>query len=400
MCFILKKQIQFYIIFLLSLTSLISCSPKQGNSVNETVKKPVTILQHEPTTSESNSPYSNITVNIVLEKGSKVIYKGKVPDLYFYSLVTYNGNDIYVNTHDLFMMEVVTAQDDKTFDFDYCDYYNNDAIKVYKKCNKESESFFVTRKTLELHKIQGIKDWLYLTPDNLEDDAFGFIYVYDISEKSFYGDIEENKKADDHWKNLFESEYEIIKWRNLFEPEYEIIKRHKNIKRYGPLLTINHNNKTLEFWDAFCQPSHETQNERYFLLDYYPEYNEILITVRYWEGSGICIFNLESEEYRCYISATPYFNRARTHMISLYRYRDEISLQIYAINNGLYNMLEEIVFYGKYVISNEIKSDYTHDGDINIVNVVWLNDNNAQVNLDNSSSILVEIGEKVKITRK
>jgi len=47
-------------------------------------------------------------------------------------------------------------------DIDYHNYFNRDTIKVYKECNKESESFFTTKEILEFRKIKGIKDWLYL----------------------------------------------------------------------------------------------------------------------------------------------------------------------------------------------------------------------------------------------
>jgi hypothetical protein len=56
-------------------------------------------------------------------------------------------------------------------------------IKVYKECNKESESFLVSKKELQFHRIQGIEDWLYLTSISNYPvyENLGVVYVYDIS---------------------------------------------------------------------------------------------------------------------------------------------------------------------------------------------------------------------------
>jgi hypothetical protein len=365
----MKKPVLSCFILLLA---LISCSPKQENKNKE---------QAAVSGNESGfgkTPYmlpSDMKVEI-LEKGSKVIFKGfagEHPSRYSgISLVVYNGVDIYVPTENLSMLEVTMIRDDKIIDFDYCEYYNKDSIKVYKECNKESESFFVTKKELKFHKIQGIKDWLYLSADNSDDDNYGYIYVYDISEKSFYGNIEENMKSYNGYKMSLGSEYLITQ-------------RYKNIKRYGPLLAINHNNKTAEFWDSFSSFSYTI--DKYLILEYYPKYNEVLIRVSHWEGVEEFIYNIESG-YKCY-TGIPYFNSSRTYMISLLMPYVESSLRIYSINNGLYTMLKEIE-----LIDNEL-DEYIYN-----VNVVWLNDNNAQITLDNSGSMLIEIGKEVKITRK
>jgi len=362
--------------FILLLT-LVSCSPKQKNKNEEKV----IIFNDESTRYISESEYigmivgrdlSGITVE-TLEKRSKVIFKGFAGEPPYYndiSLVTYNGVDIYLETSNLSNLEVTMIRDDKIIEFDYNYYYNQDKIKVYKKCNKKSESFFVTKKELRFHRIKGIKDWLYLSADYLEDNNFGFVYLYDISKKSFYGNFYENKKS----RN---------KYRMTLNSEYEVIKRHKNIKRYGPLLTINHNGKTIEFWNFFS-PS-DYQIIKYLLLDYYLKYNEILISRHYYENGDYFIYNLESGNICSY--GIPYFNRSRTYTISV---SDNghygINLRVYAIKNGLYTMLKKIEF------------DYQEIEDIiGIKNVVWLNDTNAQINFDNSSSMLVEIGKEVKL---
>jgi len=382
--------------FILFLT-LVSCSPKQENKN----KEQVAVSVNESAKSDENisdlvwlnyvGMVPSAMVGKRLEKGSKVIFKNYAgnPPYPHISLVTYNGIDIYLEMGNLSNLEITMIRDDKIIDFDYNHYFNSDTIKVYKECNKGSESFLVSKKHLRFHRIQGINDWLYLTSNNFPDnypeyqelgfvyEEFGFVYVYDISEKSFYGNIEEDKKSDNYFSRSRVSEYEIIQ-------------RYKNIKRYGPLLTINHNNKTVEFWNSFhTLREADPINKSYTLLDYYPDYNEILIRTKYYEGSTTAIFNLESEKSVCSVEI-PYFNNSRTYMITMFDRGPwgDASLRIYAINKGLYNTLKEIEF------------GWQEFGDIDIKNVVWLNDTTAQITLDNSSPMLVEIGKEVKITRK
>jgi hypothetical protein len=364
----MKKLILYcFILFLV----FISCSPKQRNK-DESPKEPITILDNEQNTS-IKSEHHNLTE--ITEKGAKVVLKGF--GAYRAVLVTYNEDDIWVDIYDLLKMEAVVMlqNDNKIIDIDYNEYYNYDTIKVYKECNKESESFFVTKKELQFRKIQGINDWLYLTSGYPECEE-GFVYIYDISEKSFYGNIEETKKSG-NWYTSFKAS------------EYETIQRYKNIKRYGPLLTINHNNKTVDFWDSFLGIN-EVANKKYLLFDYYPDYNEILIYTQFYEHSTASIFNLESEKSVCFVEI-PYFNNSRTYMITMIlEWRSWLSaLRIYAINNGLYNMLKEIEFNWQ----DEAALIYIED-------VVWLNDTNAQITFNDSNSMLVEIGKEVKITRK
>jgi len=373
----MKKLILSCFILLLA---LVSCSPKQKNK-NISTQKPITdigldrLINNGQDTSKSDIRHNLTTIT---EKGAKVVLKGFGE--YGAVLVTYNGDDIWVWIYNLLETEAVVMlqNDNKIIDIDYNHYFNNDTIKVYKECNKESESFFTTKEILEFRKIRGIKDWLYLMSGYPEHENLGFVYLYDISEKSYYGNIEEDKKSDNYFSRSRVSEYETIQ-------------RYKNIKRYGPLLTINHNNKTVEFWNSFHTLREASElNKSYTLLDYYPNYNEILIRTRYYEGSTTAIFNLESEKSVCFVEI-PYFNNSRTYMITMFvESRDWLStLRIYAINNGLYNTLKEMEF------NWQDESEY-----IDIKNVVWLNDTNAQITLDNSSPMLVEIGKEVKITHK
>jgi hypothetical protein len=374
---IMKKLILSCLILVLA---LVSCSPKQKNK-NISTQKPITnigldrLVNNGQDTSKSDIRHNLTTIT---EKGAKVVLK----DFGDYGtvLVTYNGDDIWVEIYNLLKTEAVVMlqNDNKIIDLDYCQYFNQDTIKVYKECNKESESFLVSEKNLRFHKIQGINDWLYSRSDNYPKyEEFGFVYIYDISEKSFYGNIEERKKRNSYFDKPYVSEYEIIQ-------------RYKNIKRYGSLLTINHNNKTVEFWDTFLGLTAEAAVKKYLLLDYYPDYNEVLIYEQGYENSRNFIFNLESEKSVCFVEI-PYFNNSRTYMITMLTDgRDwRSTLRIYAINNGLYNTLKEIEF------NWQAEDEY-----IDIKNIVWLNDNNAQITLDNSTSMLIEIGKEIKITRK
>ena len=365
--FMMKRHIQFYFVLLLF---FVSCTLKQNTSLD----------QYESNTITPISDLNDTEILEGVEPREKVIFKGTMPSPPYYSLITYDGEDHYVETWSLKNMDVILFQDGKEITMDYCHYHNNDILKIYTKCTKDSEYFITSKEYLKLHKIESIQDWLYLSGDNLDDDEHGFIYIYDISEKSFYGDIDDYKTTGDYWRDF---------WNNLYKTEYEIIKRHQNIKRYGPLLTITHNHKTIEFWKSFCLPFSENKAESYLLLDYYPEYNEIVIRVQYYEGSTNYIFNLESEEYRCFFNLSPYFNRTRTYMISLYHeHGNNSSLQIHAINNGFYKKIKEIKFYDG------------PDDPIKIINVVWISDTKAQIDFDKFDTMLIEIGEEIKIIYK
>ena len=367
----------FKYFFITSFLLIFSCSPKQEFNEENTGKHLI----------EKNNIYENSNIyvfddNIIIpeniKSGEKVIYKGRLNSnqIPYLGLVSYNGNDVYVEINSLYNKEVTILHEGKTIEFDYHGYYNNDLIKIYKNCSKESEYFFSNKKEMELHRIEGENDWLYLSADHLEDDQHGFIYVYDISEKSFYGNLEEKKNSGNYYTSL------------LYK-EYDILRKHQNIKRYGPLLTIGYNNKIVKYWDSFCYPFKEVSSKYYLILDYYPENNEALIRIQYYEGDEYIIFNVEKEEIRCDGISEPYFNETRTHMISMSRfYAGHYTLKIYSINNGFYKKIDEIKF------------DSDQDYDMIIKKVNWINDNEVQIESDKSGTIIVEIGENIKITRK
>lgn len=253
-------------------------------------------------------------------------------------------------------------------------------MTVYSKCTKESKYFILEKGEVELHKIKGVNDWLYLTKGYVDNEVYGFVYLYDISEKSFYGeDIEEKKPLEDYWDNYR---------RNLRKKEYELVKKYQNIKRYGPLLTIKHNNKTLEFWKNFCFPFRESSAKNYLILDYYPNYNEILLLTGYYANSFINIYNLDFQENRCSITEAPFFNQSRTNMISIDRdFGSNSKLVIYEIKDGSYKLIKKIDL------------DDGPDNPTNIVNVEWLSDKEAKIILDKIDSMHIKINNEVEILR-
>ncbi len=241
------------------------------------------------------------------------------------------------------------------------EYYNNDTLIIYDKTSRESKYILTDHDHLFLIELEENPGWFYaISPDY---EIQGYIYIYDISEKSFYGSPEGDGSI-----------------------EYQILKKHQNIKRYGPLLSINHNGKNIEFWDTRSGPG--LTGHRYLLSDYYPEFNEVLITRIWWEGWENYIYNLEDEEYRCERIEEPYFNNTRTALLSLV-YSEDIglytlfSLEIYKINNGYYEKI-----YDEYL---DIDNKWS------LKNISWINDQEARIDYGEAGNILVEIGDEVKI---
>jgi len=252
-------------------------------------------------------------------------------------------------------------------------YYNNrDTLTVYENYSKESDYILIKNQYVFLIKTDESPDWYYLISSNYE--AEGYVYLYDITEKSFYGNLEENKRNGNYY-------------RNLQNTEYEIIKQNENIKRYGPLLTISQNGKTTEFLDTNYG---SVEGEKYLLLDYYPKYNELLILKQYWESSNMFIFNLNIGTYSCKNIDKPFFNNSRTNMLSL-AFIENIglfticSIKLFKINNGIYEEIynENININNKWYLqkinwinNNEVNLDYGEFGKIiinindNVVNVI------------------------------
>jgi len=252
------------------------------------------------------------------------------------------------------------------------EYYNNDTLIIYDTTSKESHYFLTDHDNIFLINIEETPGWLYaISPDY---EIQGYVYLYDISEKSFYGSLDGDGKNGGR----------AINW---LKTEYGILKKTQNIKRYGPLLIINHKGKNIEFWDTRSGPGFSGVN--YLLSDYYPESNEALIKRIWWEGWENHIYNLEHEEYRCERIETPYFNKTRTAMFSLV-YLEDIgsyslkTMKLFSISNGFYTE----IFNENIDIANNWS----------IRGVDWLNDQKARIDFGEAGSVTLEIGQDIKMT--
>ena len=396
----IKKTALFIILAILCL----SCTRKQETEVvandNENIAERVNYsinstlyvipseglnLRTEPnTTSSIIKLLTHNTEVTVLEKSDEIAIIGGIHD-YWYKVdieneigwafggylarypivINSNGKQIPKFIYDL---EIKMFHNGIIFTFDGAIVYtNNDQLIIYTNNNKESNTFTIDDDTVYLISITETPGWFYAVTKNAE--ALGYIYIYDISEKSSYGDII-NKEAS-------ELKYPL-------EREYLIVKNNKNINRYGPLLQINHNNKQIEFINTFNGLS----GSQYFLLDYYPVYNEILIDERGYEDGKTSIYNLDFEEYRCEYLANYhlYFNNSRTYLFSLYwSYGGPIfpDTKIYKIENGVYRNIYDGTIYG-------LSPNFT------INSISWTNDN--EVTIDCSTGIVqIIIGNEVVI---
>jgi len=252
-------------------------------------------------------------------------------------------------------------------------YNNRDTLMVYTNNTKRSNSFLTDYKNIFLIRIDETPDWFYLISDDYKIQ--GYIYLYDISEKSFYGDLDKMKRSGNYYENLLSNEYEIIR-------------KYKNIRRYGPLITIEHNSKITEFLDNHDEMGY-TGFEKYLLLDYYPEYNEILIYEQYYEGSYNFIYNLEFDEYRCERIGDPYFNKSRTYLFTIVFVEDIgfyflKSTEIYKISNGYYEKI--------YKKSVDINKEWHLDEIIR-----WINDNKVCIDYGKAGSITINIRNEISV---
>jgi len=248
-------------------------------------------------------------------------------------------------------------------------YHNNDTLIIYDEISRESKNF-LTDHGVYLIKLKETPGWFYATSSDYEIQ--GYVYIFDISERSFYGDLNKDGKN---------GPFSV---RSL-KIENDIIKQHQEIKRYGPLLLINHDGKNIEILDTF----NGIGGKKHLLIDYYPEYNEILVYEQYYEGGNYSIYNLEHEEYRCERIEKPYFNNSRTALLSLV-YLDDLgpsnayTLKVLKINNGfyenIYNWLVNI------------------DDNWSLRNVLWINDQKARIDYGEAGNVLIEIGDEVKVT--
>lgn len=199
--------------------------------------------------------------------------------------------------------------------------------------------------------------------------------MFEISEKSFYGNLEENLNSGNYYRRL----------QNI---EYKITSQNDNINRYGPLLIINHNGKTINFKDTHYG---EVTGKKFLILDYYKKDNEILLLEQNWDSAHMFIYNLDFEEYRCKYIDFPNYNSTRTYMLSLV-YNDEVvygstyNLQIFKIQNNFYEELfNEIIFLAHVWLPFQ--------------RILWMNDHEVNIDYGEYGELIIKINDNVNVLK-
>ena len=227
-----------------------------------------------------------------------------------------------------------------------CYYMKIDNIRIYENINKNTDFIEINNEEVMLLKIPEIEDWLYIVTNNFINQ--GFIFVYDISKESFYGNLDENARSGNHYKKQLNKEYEIII-------------DNKNINRYGPLLEIYYNDNLIKYWDSFLGNTWEMH--KYLLIDYYKEYNEVCILKNYWSFATYYIYNIQHNYIVCDIGWIPYFNEIRdTAIVIDHRYYEftGADLRIYSIRNNNYRLIKEEGIPGDTIDAYWINNDEFH----------------------------------------
>jgi hypothetical protein len=255
--------------------------------------------------------------------------------------------------------------------------YNHkiDAIRVYEGTNKTSSFTEIADTEVLLYQLPDNEDWLYLTTSN--DNSYdprpdhnkphGFIYVYDISEKSYYGDIENEAESDD-------DEYQV----SNHALEYALVKKYPRFKRHGPLFEIEHNKEKIKIWDAFIY-----DNRRYNVIDYYPENDTILVHKTFTWHPPYSIRSLQKGgELVWTFGGHVYFNKARNAVVICdYDYGPEAKyLHMYVIKDGLYVRVDPGI--EKYIKEGHLKGPVT--------GARWINDNEAELSLRGADSLFIK----------
>jgi len=165
----------------------------------------------------------------------------------------------------------------------YCQ-YKIDYIKIYNTNDKKSPYIEVKNEDVFLLKLPENNNWLYCY---VSDFIHGFLYIYDISKESFYGNFDNNRESGNTYKKLLIDEYILAN-------------KYSNIKRYGPLLEIKYKYNVIKFWDSFTGENTSCEY-RYQLLDYYEGSNEILIRKQLCNDSKDYIYNIKTAGFVCEI---------------------------------------------------------------------------------------------------
>ena len=229
-----------------------------------------------------------------------------------------------------------------------------DKINIYENISKETNFIEITNEEVELYQIPESEDWLYIV--SRDQNINGFIFIYDISMESFYGNLEENSKSRNYY-------------RSRLYKEYEIIKNNINMNRYGPLLEITYNDNVFKFWDSFTG-YHTFAYHKRLLLEYYEDYNEILILTVSGGGTSYIIHNSKTGDLVQRFWGFPYFNESRDTVLILDMsgHREfSAELIIYLIINNKYEkILDEEILIGwtreaYWVNNDEFKRTYYDD---------------------------------------
>lgn len=249
--------------------------------------------------------------------------------------------------------------------------YKIDYLRVYEKTSRTSSYFEIHDKEIVFYKLDGTEDWLYVFLFNsigTGEYLHGFVYVYEISEESFYGSSEDMKKP---W------------YSETLKKEYDIINKHKNIKRFGPVVMVYYDYNVFKFWDKF----YGYFGKRDIIVGYLPEHDEVSIETQYIESNYYSIFNLKNNMYSVKDIGYPFFSPSKNYIIALGELYDEV--------NGLDRIL------GIYLQDGLVyKKIFEHETAFyKIKNVVWQN-NEAEIEFEEADSLHITIntvGDKIVI---
>lgn len=387
------KWVNGFILCFLAFT-VICCNPKQNqllnnhNELNETIeineldsnnKQILFVKPFEGLNLREEPDLTGKIIRLLLQYTElsileKNLYREKIDELENYWYRVNTGTDVgwvfgaYLSTHiypekpDLTIGESVILKFNDTQSIIIqknfpasreCYYMDLDSIKVYERTDKKTGFQEITNKKAMLFQLPGEEDWLYLITEDF--NSHGYIYVYDISKTSFYGNQKENEKSGNYYK------------KQLYR-EHEILMNNNNYNRYGPLLEIKYNNTVNKIWDSFAGSMPGTL--KYLLLEDIHEHDEVLVYCQPYEGGINYIYNLRLQKFVCKIGDIRYFNNARNAVFSLeYGYGDPgITLEVFFIKNGIYEK----------IINENIPLGYNFS-----INGYWINDNFFQIDYVN-----------------
>jgi hypothetical protein len=264
-----------------------------------------------------------------------------------------------ISTEDQHIIELSNGQKIDFRFYNNSGVYSIDSIRVYDKTDRTGSYFEIQGGFAYFYKLDDNDDWLYIRMVDMERyNINGFVSIYDISEESFYQYMNETLEA-----------------------EYKIVKEHKNFKRYGPIFIIYYDYNTIKFGDSFTGEL----GEKDYIIDYYPEYDEILIQTSSIDTFNFSIFNLRFNRYVYEDSSYPFFSPSRNYIISLHSSiydNQESILRIHSKKNNTYEKIYETEMRYRIDGNNYKKTD----------TVSWVNEGEAKINYgDDGNSLTVRI---------